>query len=59
MKELQRLKRKNDYKLTQIVRLAILKGLKQFEKENLFVNLTLKEFDSFLEILEEKNQKKR
>ncbi|MGN8468680.1 hypothetical protein ACR9MN_06545 [Helicobacter pylori] len=59
MKELQRLKRKNNYKLTQIVRLAILKGLKQFEKENLLVYLTLRKFDSFLEILEEKNQKKR
>ncbi|GAA6870078.1 hypothetical protein VN1172_06310 [Helicobacter pylori] len=59
MKELQKLKRKNNYKLSQIVRLAILKGLKQFEKENLLVYLTLREFDSFLEILEEKNQKKR
>lgn len=59
LKELERLKRKNNYKLTQIVRLAILKGLKQFEKENLLVHLTLREFDSFLEILEEKNQKKR
>ncbi|MGL2854552.1 hypothetical protein ACQKAU_07675 [Helicobacter pylori] len=59
LKELQRLKRKNKTNLTQIVRLAILKGLKQFEKENLLVYLTLREFDSFLEILEEKNQKKR
>ncbi|EJB72649.1 hypothetical protein KVK39_06745 [Helicobacter pylori] len=59
LKELQKLKRKNNYKLTQVVRLAILKGLKQFEKENLLVYLTLREFDSFLEILEEKNQKKR
>ncbi|WQS50971.1 hypothetical protein KVC18_04175 [Helicobacter pylori] len=59
LKELQKLKRKNNYKLVQIVRLAILKGLKQFKKENLLVHLTLKEFDSFLEILEEKNQKKR
>ncbi|MGN8365173.1 hypothetical protein ACR9JY_07240 [Helicobacter pylori] len=59
MKELERLKRKNNYKLTQIVRLAILKGFKQFRKENLLVHLTLKEFDSFLEILEEKNQKKK
>ncbi|EJB60496.1 hypothetical protein HPHPH41_1079 [Helicobacter pylori Hp H-41] len=59
LKELQRLKRKNNYKLTQIVRLAILRGLRQFEKENLLINLTLKEFNSFLEILEEKNQKKR
>ncbi|MGL2400283.1 hypothetical protein ACOWM2_04930 [Helicobacter pylori] len=58
MKELQRLKRKNNYKLSQIVRLAILKGIKQFEKENLLVHLTLREFDSFLEILEEKNRKK-
>ncbi|WP_240640360.1 hypothetical protein [Helicobacter pylori] len=58
MKELERLKRKNNYNLTQIVRLAILKGLKQFEKENLLVYLTLREFDSFLEILEEKNRKK-
>ncbi len=59
LKELERLKRKKNYKLAQIVRLAILKGLKQFEKENLLVHLTLKEFDSFLEILEEKNRKKR
>ncbi len=59
LKELQRLKRKNNYKLSQIIRLAFLKGLNQFKKENLFVHLTLKEFDSFLEVLEEKNQKKR
>lgn len=59
LKELERIKRKKNYKLAQIVRLAILKGLKQFEKENLFVYLTLKEFDSFLEILEEKNNRKK
>ncbi|MFP6118896.1 hypothetical protein ACLGA5_06990 [Helicobacter pylori] len=58
LKELERIKRKNNYKLAQIVRLAILKGLKQFEKENLLVHLTLNEFNSFLEILEEKNRKK-
>ncbi|GAA9325781.1 hypothetical protein TH0379_13710 [Helicobacter pylori] len=58
MKELKRLKREKNYKLAQIVRLAILKGLKQYKKENLLVNLTLKEFDSFLEVLEEKNRKK-
>ncbi len=58
LKELERLKRKNNYKLTQIIRLAILQGLKQFKKENLLVHLTLKEFDSFLEVLEEKNRKK-
>ncbi|EJC08012.1 hypothetical protein HPHPP15B_1622 [Helicobacter pylori Hp P-15b] len=40
------------------MRLAILKGLKQFEKNNLLVHLTLKEFNSFLEVLEEKNRKK-
>ncbi|MFP6190601.1 hypothetical protein ACLGB3_07555 [Helicobacter pylori] len=59
MKELERIKRKKNYKLAKIVRLAILKGLKQFKKENLLVHLTLREFDSFLEILEEKNRKKR
>ncbi len=59
LKELQRLKRKNNYRLTQIIRLAFLKGLKQFKQENLLVHLTLKEFDSFLEILEKKNQKKQ
>ncbi|GAA9767636.1 hypothetical protein VN0294_14930 [Helicobacter pylori] len=58
LKELERLKRKKNYKLAQIVRLAILKGLKQFKKENLLVYLTLREFDSFLEVLEEKNRKK-
>ncbi|ANT43179.1 DNA helicase [Helicobacter phage Sw577G] len=40
------------------MRLAILKGFKQFQRENLLVHLILKEFDSFLEILEEKNRKK-
>ncbi|GAA7834890.1 hypothetical protein HpMS158_13780 [Helicobacter pylori] len=58
MKELKRIKRKKNYKLAQIVRLAILKGLKQFKKENLLVHLTLREFDSFLEVLEEKNRNK-
>ncbi|WRE16480.1 hypothetical protein KVC61_01055 [Helicobacter pylori] len=58
LKELERLKRKNNYKFAQIVRLAILKGLKQFKKENLLVHLTLREFDSFLEVLEEKNRNK-
>ncbi len=58
LKELERIKRKNNYKLAQIIRLAILKGLKQFEKENLLVYLTLERFNSFLEVLEEKNRKK-
>lgn len=58
LKELKRIKIKKNYKLAQIVRLAILKGLKQFKKDNLLVHLTLREFDSFLEVLEEKNQKK-
>ncbi|MFT2704215.1 hypothetical protein ACMWP2_00705 [Helicobacter pylori] len=58
MKELQRLKRSKNYKLVQIIRLAFLKGINQFKKENLLVYLTLKEFDSFLEVLEKKNQKK-
>ncbi|MFT2747908.1 hypothetical protein ACMWPW_07985 [Helicobacter pylori] len=58
LKELQRLKRKNNYNLTQTIRLAFLKGLKQFKQENLLVYLTLKEFDNFLEVLEEKNRKK-
>ncbi|GAA9391064.1 hypothetical protein BTM417_15220 [Helicobacter pylori] len=59
MKDLERLKRKNNYKLTQVIRLAFLKGLKQFKQENILVNLTLKEFDSFLEVLEEKNNRKK
>ncbi|WRD37110.1 hypothetical protein E5K49_05675 [Helicobacter pylori] len=59
LKELEKIKRKNNYKLAQIVRLAILKGLKQFKKENLLVHLTLKEFSSFLEVLEEKNNRKK
>ncbi|MGL2489862.1 hypothetical protein ACOWNR_00010 [Helicobacter pylori] len=58
LKDLERIKRKKNYKLAQIVRLAILKGLKQFKKDNLLVHLTLNKFDSFLEILEEKNRKK-
>ncbi|GAA8041449.1 hypothetical protein TH0464_12890 [Helicobacter pylori] len=58
LKELKRLKREKNYKLAQIIRLAILKGLKHFKKENIFVCLILREFDSFLEVLEEKNRKK-
>lgn len=58
LKELQRLKRKKNYTLAQIVRLAILKGINHFSKENLLVYLTLREFDSFLKVLEEKNRKK-
>ncbi|MCQ2723082.1 hypothetical protein JT107_02320 [Helicobacter pylori] len=56
---LKRIKRKKNYKLAQIVRLAILQGLKHFKKDNLLVHLTLKEFDSFLEVLEEKNDRKK
>ncbi|MFP6028190.1 hypothetical protein ACLF9O_05665 [Helicobacter pylori] len=59
LKELERIKRKKNYKLAQIIRLAILKGLKQFERENLLVYLTLREFTSFLEVLEEKNNRKK
>ncbi|WRA01842.1 hypothetical protein KVM24_00290 [Helicobacter pylori] len=59
LKELERIKRKENYKLAQIVRLAILQGLKQFKRDNLLVHLTLKEFDSFLEILEEKSNRKK
>lgn len=59
LKELERIKRKKNYKLAQIVRLAILKGLKQFGRDNLLVHLTLKEFNSFLEVLEEKNNQKK
>ncbi|ANT43242.1 DNA helicase [Helicobacter phage UKEN32U] len=59
MSGLERIKRKKNYKLAQIVRLAILQGLKHFKKDNLLVHLTLKEFDSFLEVLEEKNDRKK
>ncbi|WRB38888.1 hypothetical protein KVL30_01090 [Helicobacter pylori] len=58
LKKLERIRRKENYKLSQIIRLAILQGLKQFKKENILVHLTLRKFDSFLEVLEEKNQKK-
>ncbi|GAA7753606.1 hypothetical protein HpMS105_15000 [Helicobacter pylori] len=57
LKELKRIKRKNNYKLAQIIRLAFVSGIKQFKKENILVHLTLKEFDSFLEVLEEKNKR--
>ncbi|MGL2599018.1 hypothetical protein ACQJ5Q_04985 [Helicobacter pylori] len=59
LKDLERIKRKKNYRLAQIVRLAILKGLKHFKKDNLLVHLTLREFDSFLEVLEEKNNRKK
>nr|WP_225236253.1 hypothetical protein [Helicobacter acinonychis] len=59
MKELQRLKRKNKSTLARLIRLAFLSGLKQFQRENLLVHLALSEFESFLEVLEAKNQRKR
>ncbi len=42
LKELQRLKRKKNYKLAQIIRLAFLKGIKQFRQENLLSAFDLK-----------------
>ncbi len=58
-KKLKRMQRKKHYTFSRIVHLAILEGIRKFQKENLFLNLQMKDFEIAVSILEEKNNRKK
>lgn len=58
-KKLKRMQRKKHYTFARIVRLAILEGIRKFQKENLFLNLQTKDFEIVISILEQKNKKRQ
>ncbi|GAA9671666.1 hypothetical protein HpVH12_15000 [Helicobacter pylori] len=53
------MQRKRHYTFARIVRLAILDGIRKFQKENLFLNLQMKDFEIAIRILEQKNKRDR
>ncbi|GAA8365422.1 hypothetical protein HpDR4_02820 [Helicobacter pylori] len=53
------MQRKKNYTFVRIVRLAILEGIREFQKENLFLNLQTKDFEIAISILEQKNKKRQ
>ncbi|NHB31228.1 hypothetical protein EXS99_07660 [Helicobacter pylori] len=50
------MKRKKRYTFARVVRLAILDGIRKFQKENLFLNLQMQDFEIVISILEQKNK---
>ncbi len=58
-KNLKRMQRKKHYTFARIVRLAILEGIRKFQKENLFLNLQMEHFEIAISILEQKNKKRK
>ncbi|WP_425251089.1 hypothetical protein [Helicobacter pylori] len=58
-KKLKRMKRKKRYTFARVVRLAILEGIRKFQKENLFLNLQMQDFEIAISILEQKNKKRQ
>ncbi len=58
-KKLKRMQREKNYAFARIVRLAILEGIRKFQKENLFLNLQMKDFNIAISILEQKNKKRQ
>ncbi|MFP6279831.1 hypothetical protein ACLGD1_00595 [Helicobacter pylori] len=56
-KKLKRMQRKKNYTFARIVRLAILEGIREFQKENLFLNLQTKGFETVISILEQKTKR--
>lgn len=58
-KKLKRMQRKKNYTFARIVRLAILEGIRKFQKENLFLNLQMKDFEIAISILEQKTKRDR
>ncbi|GAA6965147.1 hypothetical protein ID0058_14250 [Helicobacter pylori] len=58
-KKLKRMKRKKRYTFARVVRLAILDGIRKFQKENLFLNLQIKNFETAISVLEQKNKKRQ
>ncbi|WQS73927.1 hypothetical protein KVD59_07310 [Helicobacter pylori] len=53
------MQRKKRYTFARIVRLAILEGIRKFQKENLFLNLQMKKFEIVISILEQKTKRDR
>ncbi|WQV49397.1 hypothetical protein KVM46_03590 [Helicobacter pylori] len=53
------MKRKKRYTFARVVRLAILEGIRKFQKENLFLNLQMQDFEIAISILEQKNKKRQ
>ncbi|RVY40057.1 hypothetical protein ECC20_03055 [Helicobacter pylori] len=53
------MQRKKNYTFARIVRLAILEGIRKFQKENLFLNLQMKDFEIAISILEQKTKRDR
>lgn len=58
-KKLKRMQRKKRYTFARIVRLAILEGIRKFQKENLFFNLQMKNFEIAISILEQETKRDR
>nr|WP_259458091.1 hypothetical protein [Helicobacter pylori] len=58
-KKLKRMKRKKYHTFARVVRLAILEGIRKFQKENLFFNLQMQEFEAAISILEQKTKRDR
>ncbi|MFP6181720.1 hypothetical protein ACLGBS_07555 [Helicobacter pylori] len=58
-KKLKRMQRKKKCTFARIVRLAILEGIRKFQKENLFLNLQMKDFEIAISILEQKTKRDR
>lgn len=61
-KQLQKAKndeKKKRYTFARVVRLAILEGIRKFQKENLFLNLQMQDFGVAISILEQKTKRDR
>ncbi|GAA8201335.1 hypothetical protein HpDR150_13270 [Helicobacter pylori] len=58
-KKLKIMKRKKRYTFARVVRLAILEGIRKFQKENLFLNLQMQDFEIAISILEQKTKRDR
>ncbi|EJB97108.1 hypothetical protein HPHPH34_0839 [Helicobacter pylori Hp H-34] len=58
-KKLKMMKRKKRYTFARVVRLAILEGIRKFQKENLFLNLQMQDFEIAISILEQKTKRDR
>ncbi|WRA75137.1 hypothetical protein FE346_07145 [Helicobacter pylori] len=51
------MKRKKRYTFARVVRLAILDGIRKFQKENLFLNLQMQDFEAAISVLEQKTKR--
>ncbi len=56
-RKLKRLKKKKHYTFARIIRLAILEGIRKFQKENLFLKLETQEFEILIRFLEERTKR--